>query len=222
MYGHGKAPHRATLYAGSASMPRPWIPFGLTSEAWEKRGHIYRTGSLTQGTNEAHRFPRCSARYRCSPSEPQRTRDARCRTPTGSSGVVTHPRLPQNVACRFAALRSSGVGSQHCECLQRLVGQPQLRSQQALCYSFESCFHGRCSIPLNRWPPLPLHGGHVAFEQLNTRWPLPHVVGSPNLGVLSASLTAAGSLDRSRLLGLAGPTSLRLNPTALPCSHGTL
>jgi hypothetical protein len=142
-------------------------------------------------------------------------------SPTGSSGVVTHPRLPQNVACRFAALRSSGVGSQYCECLQRLVGQPQLWSQQALCYSFESCFHGRCSIPLNRWPYLPLHGGHVAFEQLNSRWPLPHVVGSPNLGVLSASLTAAGSLDRSRLLGLAGPTSLRLNPTALPCSHGT-
>jgi hypothetical protein len=141
---------------------------------------------------------------------------------TGSSGVVTHPRLPQNVACRFAALRSSGVGSQYCECLQRLVGQPQLWSQQALCYSFESCFHGRCSIPLNRWPYLPLHGGHVAFEQLNSRWPLPHVVGSPNLGVLSASLTAAGSLDRSRLLGLAGPTSLRLNPTALPCSHGSL
>ena len=74
---------------------------------------------------------------------------------------------------------------------------------------------------MNGWPYLPLHGGHVAFEQLNTRWPLPHVVGSPNLGVLSASLTAAGSLDRSRLLGLAGPTSLRLNPTALPCSHGT-
>src|SRR6202046_3860603 len=49
---------------------------------------------------------------------------------TGSSGVVTHPRLPQNVACRFAALRSSGVGSQYCESLQRLVGQPQLWSQQ--------------------------------------------------------------------------------------------
>ena len=32
----------------------------------------------------------------------------------------------------------------------------------------------------------------------------------------SASLTAAGSLDRSCLLGLAGPTSFRLNPTALP------
>ena len=49
---------------------------------------------------------------------------------TGSSGVVTHPRLPQNVACRFAALRSSGVGSQYCESLQRLVGQPQLWSQE--------------------------------------------------------------------------------------------
>src|ERR1700722_1559492 len=29
----------------------------------EKRGHIYRTGSLTEGTHEAHRFPCCSTRY---------------------------------------------------------------------------------------------------------------------------------------------------------------
>jgi Phage integrase, N-terminal SAM-like domain len=94
-------------------------------------------------------------------------------------------------------------------------GEPEFwLAPRSLCYSFESCFHGRCSIPLNRWPYLPLHGGHVAFEQFNSRWPLPHVVGSPNLGVLSASLTAAGSLDRSCLSGLAGPTSFRLNPTA--------
>src|SRR4051794_38212759 len=29
----------------------------------EKQGQIYRTGSLTEGTHEAHRFPCCSARY---------------------------------------------------------------------------------------------------------------------------------------------------------------
>ena len=30
------------------------------------------------------------------------------------AGVVTHPRLPQNAACSFTALRSSEVGSQRC------------------------------------------------------------------------------------------------------------
>src|SRR6516162_4506426 len=126
-------------------------------------------------------------------------------TSTGSAEAVTRLRLPQNVACGFPALRSSGVGSQH----------------YFVCYLFESCCHGRRFISLHRWPYLPLHGGHVAFEQFNARWPLPHVAGSPDLGVLSASLTAAGSSDRSRRFGLAGPTSVRLSPTALPCSHGT-
>ena len=74
---------------------------------------------------------------------------------------------------------------------------------------------------MHRWPYLPLHGGHVAFEQFNARWPLPHVAGSPDLGVLSASLTAVGPSDRSRRFGLAGPTSSRLSPAALPCSHET-
>src|SRR6516165_10574092 len=93
--------------------------------------------------------------------------------------------------------------------------EPEFRlAPRFICYSFESCCHGRRFVSL--------HGGHVAFEQFNTRWPLPHVAGSPGLGVLSASLTAARSLDPSRLLGLAGPTSFRLNPAALPCSRGTL
>src|SRR4051812_35406569 len=38
-----------------------------------------------------------------------------------------------------------------------------------VCYSFESCFHGRRFISLHRWPYPPLHGGHVAFEQFNAR-----------------------------------------------------
>ena len=91
----------------------------------------------------------------------------------------------------------------------------------APCYLFESGFHGRRFISLHRWPYLPLNGGHVAFEQFNVRWPLPHVVGSPDLKVLSASLTSVRSSGRSRLLGLAGPTSFRLNLTDLPCSHET-
>src|SRR5215471_6309792 len=104
----------------------------------------------------------------------------------------------------------------------RQRGEPKFwLAPRLVCYSFESCFHGRQFISLHRWPYLPLHGGHVAFEQFNARWPLPHVAGSPDLGVLSASLTAAGPSDRSRRFGSAGPTSIRLSPTALPCSHGT-
>src|SRR6516225_162174 len=67
---------------------------------------------------------------------------------------------------------------------------------------------------------LPLYGAHVSHEQFNFRWPLPHVAGSPDLEVLSASLTSARSSDLPRLLGLVGPYKLRLNLTALPCSHG--
>ena len=36
---------------------------------------------------------------------------------TGSPGAVTRPRLPQNVACGFPALRSSEGASQHRESL---------------------------------------------------------------------------------------------------------
>ena len=47
------------------------------------------------------------------------------------AGEVTRPRLPQNVACRFPALRSSEVGSQRCsESLQHSIGEMQLRLQQ--------------------------------------------------------------------------------------------
>src|SRR5215468_456467 len=69
---------------------------------------------------------------------------------------------------------------------------------------------------------LPLNGAHVSHEQFNFRWPLPHVAGSPGLGVLSASLTSTRSSGRSHLIGLSGPTSFRLNLLDLPCSHRTL
>src|SRR5215831_12012303 len=104
----------------------------------------------------------------------------------------------------------------------RQRGKPKVwLAPRLVCYSFESCCHSRRFISLHRWPYLPLYGGHVAFEQFNARWPLPHVAGSPDLRVLSASLTAVGPSDRSRRFGLAGPTSSRLSPTALPCSHAT-
>jgi len=37
---------------------------------------------------------------------------------------------------------------------------------------------------------LPLYGAHVSHERLNFCWPLPHVTGSPDLRVLSVSLTS--------------------------------
>jgi hypothetical protein len=78
------------------------------------------------------------------------------------------------------------------------------------------------SFSLHRRPDLPLYGAHVAPEQFNFCWPLPLVAGSPDLQVLSASLTSAKSSDRPRLTSLSDPTGFRLNLTDLPCSHETL
>lgn len=50
-------------------------------------------------------------------------------SPTGSPEAVARLRLPQNVACGFAALRSSTVDSQHCKSLQLRVTEAQLWSQ---------------------------------------------------------------------------------------------
>ena len=49
---------------------------------------------------------------------------------TGWPEAVTHLRLPQNVACRFPALRSSEIASQHGESLELPVREIQLGSQQ--------------------------------------------------------------------------------------------
>src|SRR6516164_5265974 len=46
------------------------------------------------------------------------------------AGAVTRTRLPQNAACRFPALRSSEVASQHGDSLQLRVREIQLWSQQ--------------------------------------------------------------------------------------------
>ncbi len=77
-------------------------------------------------------------------------------------------------------------------------------------------------LSLHRGLSLPLNGAHVAQERVTCRRPLPPVDGSPVLRVLSAGLTSARSLDRPRLGGLSGPTGLRLNRTALPCSRQVL
>ena len=67
------------------------------------------------------RFPPTPADFRTIKDEPSSTedrgRDAHCWTPTGSPEAVARPRFPQNVACRFPALRSSEDGSQHGESL---------------------------------------------------------------------------------------------------------
>src|SRR5262249_50355829 len=48
------------------------------------------------------------------------------------AGAVTPPRLPQNAACGFPALRSSEVGSQHGDSLQLRIREIQLWSQQRI------------------------------------------------------------------------------------------
>src|SRR5579862_1498699 len=67
---------------------------------------------------------------RLKPSASGRGRDSGCPLPTGWPGAVVRPRLPQNVACGFPALRSSEVASQHRDSLQLPVGEIQLWSQQ--------------------------------------------------------------------------------------------
>lgn len=69
---------------------------------------------------------------------------------------------------------------------------------------------------------LPLYGAHVSVDRLPFRWPLPHVAGSPDRRVLSASLTAARSSGRPCCVGLSDPTSRGLNLPALPCSRELL
>ena len=51
-----------------------------------------------------------------------------------------------------------------------------------------------------------MNGAHVSHEQFDFRRPLPHVIGSPDLGVLSAGLTSVRPSDRPRLVGSLDPT----------------
>src|SRR5947209_18963138 len=59
-----------------------------------------------------------------------RGRDDHADRPLGGRGRLPAPRLPQNVACRFPALRSSEVASQRGDSLQLRVREIQLWSQQ--------------------------------------------------------------------------------------------
>ena len=74
--------------------------------------------------------------------------------PTASPEAVGRLRLPQNVACGFAALRSSTVDLQH---------------WSFRCYLFKFRFHGRLIFSLHRRPCLPLNRAHVAQEQFTCR-----------------------------------------------------
>src|SRR6266850_1802280 len=90
------------------------------------------------------------------------------------------------------------------------------------CYSFESCSHGWFIFSLHRSSDLSLDRAHVSLEQFIFCWPLPHVAGSPDRGVLSASLTSTRPSDLPRLASLSGPTGFRLNLMDLLCSHEIL
>src|SRR5258708_12902827 len=71
---------------------------------------------------------------------------------------------------------------------------------------------------LHRSSDLSLDRAHVSLEQFIFCWPLPHVAGSPDRGVLSASLTSTRPSDLPRLASLSVPTAFRLNLMSLPCS----
>ena len=51
---------------------------------------------------------------------------------------------------------------------------------------------------------LPLNGAHVSLKWSKSCWPLPHVIGSPYLRVLSASLTSDKPSNHPRLFSLSG------------------
>src|SRR6516225_10085054 len=76
------------------------------------------------------------------------------------AGAVTRTRLPQNAACRFPALRSSEVTSQHGDSLQLRVREIQLWSQQ-----WKSLFDPMELLPPNLALPAPA-AQHSAPETL--------------------------------------------------------
>src|SRR5215469_6990255 len=69
---------------------------------------------------------------------------------------------------------------------------------------------------------LSLNRAHVAHEQVNLCWPLPHVAGSPDRRVISSQSDCRQVIRSSLLCRLVGPYKLRLNLAALPCSRETL
>jgi hypothetical protein len=81
--------------------------------------------------------------------------------PSGSPEVVTHPRLPQNVACRFATLRSSKDDSQRGDTLQLPIRKEQLRSHKGY-PRFDLLEYTPCDVALPA--PVAEHSVRVAFH----------------------------------------------------------
>src|SRR3954452_19603700 len=89
-------------------------------------------------------------------------RDGHCWPPTGWAEAVACLRLPQNVACRFPALRSSGVGSQHLSAIRSspvsMVGGSSLCIDGRIPLCMEAMLPSNNSTPAGRfpmWPALP-------------------------------------------------------------------
>jgi hypothetical protein len=91
-------PQTITVYAS------PWSSPSTTQ-------HSLPGGRYPFPGPDFHRLDRASFAWRTS------GRGASYPAPTGSPEAVARPRFPQNVACRFPALRSSEDDSQHCESL---------------------------------------------------------------------------------------------------------
>ena len=179
---------------------------------WNRNGgmHIFVLSPKTGG------LPQQSSRLSYQRAPVMRRPPRACRSPakrrsfadrTGSPEAVTRPRLPQNVACGFPALRSSEVGSQHGDRLWFRVRKEQLWSPNRFrCYPFESHCHG--------WRFFSLH-----------RRPIPPIVWSPccpRTGRLSRPRSTISQSDFRQVIGssspcrLVGPYKLRLNLTDLP------
>jgi hypothetical protein len=86
----------------------------------EKRGHIYRTGLLTEGTHEADRLPCCSAGYCRPPNKPQRTRDTRYRVPPAQIPAGGIPAPGSHLECLTAKRAACRTRSSPWDMLSRL------------------------------------------------------------------------------------------------------
>jgi len=128
---------------------------------------------------------------------------------TGSPEAVTRLWLPRNVACRFPALRSSKIDSQHSEC----------------CYSFKSRFHNWHLFSLHRRPSPPFVWS-LCFPKTipsSLAASLCDRLSRPRSTISQSDFRqAVGSSLLYRLVGsLLHPTEAG-NLTDLPCSHEIL
>src|SRR5450759_4190707 len=87
------------------------------------------------------------------------------------------------------------------------------------CYLLKFRFHGQLDLLFESKAVSPVEWSPCCPRTIQPPLTASHVAGSPDLGVLSVSLTSTRSSDPSRLISLADPTSSRLNRMDLPCSH---